>query len=95
MRSDEVEAVLLAEVVEGPHELAGHALGPEVVVELEVEGHRPALVLGQRERLVALGPHLDLVGGDALAGDLDPALLVELAAQLGAVGRRPARPSPR
>ena len=41
------------------------ALGAQVVVELEVEGHGPAAVLGQGERLVALGPHLDLVGGRA------------------------------
>ena len=79
-------ALALAQVVERPHDLAGGALGAQVVVELEIERDRPAVGLGQRELVVALGAHVDVVGGEPLTGDLDGAVAGELLVERGAVG---------
>ena len=58
----EREAVRLAAVVDGPDDLAGDALGAEVVVEREVERDRVRAVLREGEVLVLLGADLDVVG---------------------------------
>ncbi len=78
----------LAQVVEAAGDLAGHTFHAQVVVELQVEGHRPAPFLGQGKVLVAGGPHLHVVGAETLAGDLHPSLTIELSTHLRAVGSR-------
>ena len=63
----------LAEVVEHAAELAGHALGAELVVDREVERDRERAVLREGELLVLLGADLDVVGaeGDDLTVDVE------------------------
>ena len=53
---------LLAQVVERPDQLAGQALGRRSSSSSRSRATAHAAVLGQGERLVALGPHLDVVG---------------------------------
>ena len=66
----DVEAELLAEVVERTHELAGDALGRR-----SSSSSRSSATAQPRPRPArtprALGPDLDLVGGQPLARDLD------------------------
>src|SRR5690606_23685496 len=81
-----LEPHVLAQVVDGTDQLAGQPLEPELVVELEVEGDGPPAVLGHAVGLVARGPQLDVLRRQALAGDLDGPLGLELAVQRRAVG---------
>ncbi len=61
----DLESRSLALVVEEPDEVAGGALGAQVVVERRVDGDREATLLGQRELLVRGSADLDVV-------DLEP-----------------------
>ncbi len=83
MRSVDVEPVRLAEVVDGADDLAGGALGAEVVVEGEVERDRVRAVLGEGELFVLLGADLDVVGLElhvlAVDVEVERAVLVERA----------------
>ena len=84
----ELETLVLAEVVQRADQLARHPLDAQLVVELEIEGHRPRAVLGDGELVVLAGANLDVVGAQPLTGDLDRALLLELTTERGAVGCR-------
>ena len=80
------QAPLLPQLVEGPDELAGQPLPAQVVVEVEIERHRPAAVLGQRERRVPHRAELHVVPGELHARDVDGLAGVERPLQRAAVG---------
>jgi len=61
---------VLAHLVQGPHQLPRRSLDPEGLVDVEVEGQRPRPLAGQGEVGVPVGPELEVLTGQALAGDL-------------------------
>ena len=85
----EGEPVGFAAIVDGPDDLAGHALGPQIVVEGEVERDCMRAVLGEREVLVLFGADLDVGRLElhlfAVDDERERALLVEFAPDLAAV----------
>ena len=64
----DLEAGGLAQVVEQADEVAGDALGAQLVVDGGVDGDRVPALLRQRELGVRLGAHLDVVGPQVHGG---------------------------
>ena len=58
----QLEAGLLAQVLQLPHDLAEQARDAEIVVEIEIEGHGEPTLGGSGEALPRRRSHLDVVG---------------------------------
>ena len=68
MRVVERQLGLLAQVLDGPRQLARVALGAQLVVERRVDDHDDALVVGDGGARPRRGQDLDLVRGQVDAG---------------------------